>query len=354
MMKLPKTLLSLAAGSVLLASSAFAEATDPVGYTTEDIPTGADLKVAVPLTQAPSFVGAVETVASGTVNVAGTMPDVTTAAHFVWVTSGALEGKWYQVTGQTASSVTVAEDLAADGLVATDSFRVLPFWTLDTLFPAGGDIPQSSDVFNPVAQILLNDINALGINPSAGASYLYHDGAQGPAGWYDADDLGAGLQGDVIVSPASYITIRNQSGGAAAVTFVGSVPVAPVANNVLSRSAGSQDSQVPNPFPAGVTLSSSGLVDGTAGAIRPSSDVFNPLDQLLVFPSTPTGLNPATAVSYLFHDGTQGPAGWYDADNLGAGLQDGEKIPAAAALLVRRQTGADQVISWVAPLPYTL
>ena len=71
------------------------------------------------------------------------------------VTSGTLAGNWYEVTAAANNSITVAEDLAAAGLAAADTFQVTPFWTLDTLFPSGGGVPASADVFSGNAFIYL-------------------------------------------------------------------------------------------------------------------------------------------------------------------------------------------------------
>ena len=355
MINTSQKLIALLSGAALLSVSSLAAqtaTTAPVGYVSVDVNANADLKRGVPFSQAASFAAAADSVLAGTVTVQSTVPDLTTESHFLSVTSGTLIGKWYEVTGSTASSVTVAEDLQAAGLAASDTFTVVPFWTLDGLFPNGGDIPQSSDVFSPVAFILVNDVTQLGTNLAAGSLYFYHDGTQGPAGWYDNDNLGAGVVGSSVLTPASYITIRNGTGSPITVTMSGTVPEQTVTNEIVSRSAGPQDSQVLNPFPAGITLAGSNLFED--GVIRGSSDVFAPVDLLLIFEGTPTGINPAASKVVFYHDGTQGPAGWYDNDNLGGGTIDAFELPLASALIVRRAVGTDELISWSPTIPYSL
>ena len=82
--------------------------------------------------------------------------------------------------------------------------------------------------------------------------------------------------------------------------------------------------------------------------------MFAPVDLLLIFEGTPTGINPAASKVVFYHDGTQGPAGWYDNDNLGGGTIDAFELPLASALIVRRAVGTDELISWSPTIPYSL
>jgi uncharacterized protein (TIGR02597 family) len=261
-------------------------------------------------------------------------------------------GSWYEVTSSDSSSITVPDDLEAAGLLASNSFQVVPFWTLDTVFPSGGDVPPSSDVFNPVAFILLNDVTQTGIDFAPSKAFIYHDGTQGPAGWYDVDDLGSGVVGDTVFSPETYITIRNGTNQLINVTFSGTVPDFSITNEILSRSAGFQDNRIANPFPAEVSLINSRLFED--GVLRASSDVFAPLDILLVFEGTPTGIDSTPNKAVIYHDGTQGPAGWYDIDDLAAGTIGSYSLPVGGALIVRRAAGSDEVISWTPTIPYAI
>lgn len=344
---------ALAAISTLNAGAPVPVATDPVGYVSFPLGANSDLKVGLPMQSSKSFSGAVSSVLVGAVTVGGTVPDLTTEPHFLLVTSdNGLQGNWYTITGATGSEITVAEDLQTAGLTAADTVCAVKFWTLDTLFPSGGAIPQSSNVFSPVAQVLLNDVNATGINLTPAAAYLYHDGAQGPAGWYDAGNPAGGPVGGTVINPETFLVIRNNTATAPSIVMSGAVPTSPVATSVLSRSAGAQDSLIFNPYPNGITLGASGLETSTA--VRASTNVFAPLDQVLLYDPNSTGLNNTPVATYLYHSGEQGPAGWYDAGNPAAGPQDSTEIPAGAAVLIRRAVGSDELITWIPALPYTL
>ena len=344
------------AGLLILCLNLFAQEniSGSVGYFTVEVNAGADRRMGIPFAKPTTHVGKVETIAVDTILVASSssVPDVVTDAHYIMFTSGTLLGKWYQVVAYSNSSLTVSEDLQAAGLTAGDSFKVAPFWTLDTLFPDGGSIPQSSDVFTPEAFVLLNDPTQVGTNLAANRVYFYHDGSQGPAGWYDNDNLGGGLAGSTPVPPGAYLTVRNGTEAPIAVAGYGYVPTDAVASEILSRSDGSQDNQVANPYPAGMTLRASRLFED--GVIRGSPDVFAPVDFLLIYEGIPSGFNPAASKVVFYYTGSLGPNGWYDNDNLGGGLIDDYEIEPGAALIIRKQSGEDVLVSWSPPVPASL
>ena len=358
MMNTSQKLIALLSGAALLSVSSLAAqtaTTAPVGYVSFTLPENSDLKVGLPMQSGKSFSGAVSSVTAGSVTVGTTVPDLTTDVHFLLVTSdNGLLGHWYTITGATGSTISVAEDLAAAGLTSADTVCAVKFWTLDTLFPNGGAIPQSPDPFSPVAQVLLNDVNSVGVNLTPTAAYAYYDGlAGGDAGWLDAADPGAGYKGSTLINPETFLIIRNGSGPSADIVMSGGVPTEPIASSVLSRSAGAQDSLVFNPFPSAISLGNSELI--SSGAVRQSPDPFSPVDVLLLFDENSTGLNNTPVASYVYYDGVAGgDAGWLDAADPGAGYKDANTIPAGAPMLIRRTAGADELITWVPALPYSL
>ena len=94
--------------------------TTPVGYVTITVNANSDTKVGVSMQQASVYSSGVTSVATGTITVPGTVPDVTTNPHYVLVTtpSGSLEGNWYEVTSYTSTTITVAENLQTAGLTS--------------------------------------------------------------------------------------------------------------------------------------------------------------------------------------------------------------------------------------------
>ena len=354
-MKTPsKTISLLATAALFTLSSLSAVETDPVGYVTFAAANNSDLLVGVPLTQSPVFTGVVDSVTTGEVTFAATVPDLSTSTYFLLITTDAdpLEGQWFTVTDSGASSIIVAEDLAGLGVVANDTISIYPYWTLDTLFPSGGGVPASSNVLSPSAVIITNDVTGSGVNLPIGPTYLYHSGEQLAAGWYDANNLGGGSAGNTVLTPETYMTLRNNSGTTATIIISGAVPTGPIANNIISSSSDRQDNQVLNPFPSSFTLANSNLV--TSGAFSTSSNVLTPSDRLFVYSTTSSSIRPAPDKTFIYHSGEQLAAGWYDENNLGGGLQDGFEIPAGSALVIRRSQGSDATVAWSPTLPYSL
>ena len=343
-------LLSCAAFSACFAivSQAQSVSSTPVGYVTYTVNANSDLKLGIPMEQASSYTGSVSSVTAGTIDAGSAVGDLTTDAHYVKVTSGTLAGNWYEVTAAADNSITVAEDLAAAGLAAADTFQVTPFWTLDTLFPSGGGVPASADVFSGNAFIFTYNPADIGINLSTASGYLYHSGEQGPAGWYDSNTISPA--GSTALSPDVYIQVRNLTSNSADLVIAGTVPSAVTTHTIVSSASTSNDNLVYNPYPSDITLDTSNLYE--SGAVAGSSDVFSPTDIVFVYSTNPTGLNISTTSGYMYHTGEQGPAGWYDINTISpagsTAIADGQPV------LIRKASGADATASWTPALPYSL
>lgn len=335
-------------------------ATDPVGYMSHTVNDEADLLVGVPMLREAAFSATVDSVSGDTVNFSGsTVPDVTTEAHFLLVTDGSIEGEWYEIASADDSSVTLSDkvddvDGNGNGLGEDDSVRLIPFWTLDTLFPEGGGVPQTSDIRKADAVVMLNKMasESKGINPAVAGFFLYHDGAQVEEGWHDRDNPGETV-GDEIISPESFITVRNRSGSSFEITLAGSVPVSKMANYVFSSDDVRRDNLLMNPFPVDVEVGEMNFV--SSGAIVPSSSIRNPEgDRLFVYPANTTSLNPPVIKFLFYHDGSVVEEGWHDVNEPGA-LQDDFIIEAGAALVIRKTpSSSDSIVSWAVPVPYDL
>ena len=87
-----------------------------------------------------------------------------------------------------------------------------------------------------------------------------------------------------------------------------------------------------------VTLLNSGFVE--SGLITPSPNVFSPINTVQINDGGTSldGQN-GTSTVYFYHDGSQGPAGWYDAGNPAGGLTDSTVIPADSLLFFTSATG---------------
>ena len=261
-----------------------------------------------------------------------------------------MAGQWFQVSSSSSDSIVVAEDLESLGALAGDSFRVIPFWTLSALF--GTDFPVSTDIFTPIAQVLGNDVLGVGVNKAPISNYAYHDGSSFiiGEGWFDVSNPFAGSKNDQILAPNTFITIRNQSGSQISLVLPGAVPTVALSTGIASDPSAANDNLVYNPYPADIELELSSLRD----VVDTSTDIFNPLTQVVVYESF-SGLNPSPTANYAYHDGTSGfiAAGWFNANNAFAGPQDTVTIPAGGAFIIRKGAGTPDGY-WTASLPYTL
>jgi len=321
--------------------------TVPVGYVTHSVKANSDQRIGLPMQRPSVFTGASTTVNNAIVSAAGITS--LSGANFLVVTSGTAEGKWEEISSSTTGSVTLTASIP--GFVSGNSFEIKPFWTLGTLLPSGGGIPASPDPYDPVAFVFLYNPAATGINISSSKTYFYHSGsADFAAGWYDNDNVDQ-PQNDVVLSPEVGLTIRNTTASKLSIPIVGTVPAEKMALDVVRRTSGRQDNILYNKFPADVTLGNSGLAD--SGAVLPSADVYNPGDQILMYPLGRSGYNGSASASYLYFAGDINfTAGWYDSSNPDGGLKNSVVIPAGAQLVIRKAAGTSGTVAWNPPIPY--
>lgn len=344
-----KTLSLLAVASLFVFSSLSAVETDPVGYLTFTAADAADTKFGLPMEQATVLSTSVDSVTGGTVSVTADA-SVASDSHYLQFSSGSLAGQWFQVSSSTTVTITVAEDLESLGAAASDTFRVIPFWTLSTLF--GTNFPVSTNVFAADAQILCNDVTGVGINKAPNENYAYHDGSSGfvAAGWFDVNNPFGGTVDNKKLAPNTFITVRNQSGSEYSLVLAGAVPTVELSIGVVAVAGSENDNLVYNPYPADIQLSLSSLTD----VVDVSTDVFTPTTQVVVYESF-SGLNPSPSANYAYHDGSSGfvAAGWFNVNNAFSGTQDTVTIPQGGAFIIRKGAGTESGY-WTASLPYTL
>lgn len=358
---LPYSLI-LAAAATGLAHGAATAYTTPVGYLSVTIPANSDTTVSPSLSSSPLLKAAATAIATNTVTFASTgitsgsfvnaAPDLNSKSYLL-VSSGPLAGLRFPITANTATTVTVnagATSLQAQGFLTGATFSVVPYWTLNTLFPAGLGVGVSTDPFSPSAFVLFSDQESVAVNRAPSKLYFYFGGdVDLPAGWYDNDNIDGGLQNTVAIDPSVQLTIRNSA--FSSVTVSGEVPSTPLSTVFLTSASASNDEYLASPFPVDTTLAQSGL----QSAIVASTDAFSPTDFVFVYPDTGAGVNKAPAKLYFYFAGDVDlPAGWYDNDNIDGGVVTGAVIKAGRSFGVRKSAGPAAVTRWTAPLPYAL
>ncbi len=353
--------LALAVSGLFLLSSAAERITSPaMGFVRQQSVGASDTRFGLPMHRTPIWAGQIDSVTGNEISIGQTLSDGALVSgpdtYYVLVSSGVLVGYSFTVTGNAGAIITVDpnadDDVATQGLEAEDTIKVIPFWTLGTLFPGGEGIQGSSNLIDPESTVQTFEATKTGTNHSPSKVYFYYTGSVLPVGWYDNDDLGGGLQDDVALSPEIFFLVRNVTGETEDLFLTGYVPESEVGTAVGRFAPDTkQDNLLVNPYPIALTLGSSGLV--ASGAVtRTTANLIDPVDTLHLF-AYPDGYNSAPVKTYFYYDGGLISEGWYDNDDLGGGVQDDVEIPGGAAFIVRKESGNAGTIMWIPDLPYT-
>ncbi len=257
--------------------------------------------------------------------------------YYLRFTSGALEGRWYDITGNGASSVSI--DLngeSAEGLAEGDRFVIVEYWTLDSLFPPGNQstiyVSEGNLVHEQESKILIPNAVDAGINLAAKAVYfLTEDGwKQSAPGYPDA--------GDTILLPGTPFVIRHPAGvDSTKFTAYGEVLRSTDSIWLTQSSEGSQDNTVAIFRPVDVPLKESGLDDTT---FEPSVSHDVRKDELLVFDNLEQGFNKKPSNSYYKVNDD-----WFRNDSESPATTD--TLESSGGLIIRKPKGdSDAAIIW--------
>ncbi|MBS0630911.1 MAG: TIGR02597 family protein [Verrucomicrobia bacterium] len=315
--------------------AALATPSDPVGALRLRLRGGSDTMVSLPLHR-PALIEAQLSARSGNqFTLAATVPALPSSGAYVLIMSGTLEGAVLPVSSATGSTVTLATsgyDLTA--LVtgsSGDSVAVIPYWTLDTLFPGGANIYTSPSKLSARTQVLLYDPTLAGTSQAPSLVYFYFAGnGTYAAGWYRFGDMTA-LRGGTVLPPMRPFLVRHPTGVSDTELLVsGAVPLAGYRVPVATlRAATTQDNLVALPVPVPITLAASRLRE--SGAFAASASRLSPTDQLLLYDNATAAQNKAPSATYFYFAGNGTyAAGWY---------RFGDMSQSAANLILRPGEG---------------
>lgn len=377
MKKLPITLLA----ALAMATATHAQTTvssDPVGFNTITALGNSDTRFSLPLHRASAYQGAVASVAGNVLTVQGTpgwtanqfvySAGTQSNTYYVEITSGSKAGMFYTVLGNssdsgTTNTSTLTLDLNGDttftpsSVQAGNTLKIIPYWTLGTLFPNGQGITGTGSIFGTGAatKVLVTDASAIGTNLGATQTYYFYTGASsnGP-GWRK---IGGGLstiKNDDYLLPDTHVLIRQDGGaGDTKITVAGAVPVSG-RSVVLGTYAQStdQDNYAGVDIPIPMTLAQSGLA---TSAFLPSNIFGTTGDQVLVFDDSVVGMNKGASATYYYFNGTtyNGP-GWRKIGGGFTNIFDNTAVfqPGSGVIIRKRSTGTPSSVVWNLPLPY--
>jgi|GEM_PF-1027387 len=276
---------------------------------------GSDSMVSASMHQCPEFVGSVGTVAGTTISpsvaVTWTINQFRSGgalSHYVRMTSGAQNGQYYDVLSNTASGIvldTSGMPVPAPG----DSFKVIPFWTLDTLFPPATQttfiVSGGTATFLKRSSLFLPDFVTTGINLVFAEEYIITS-----AGWQRVSAGFPAAGGDVI-RPDVPFTIRHKKpslSGVASTQYVISGEVsydAAAVNAATQTGTQQQDNAVAFQRPVDVEIQDLGFVGGSGGVgtydfeVSSGTATFQRKDRLLVFDYSTPGINKVATRQYI-------------------------------------------------------
>ncbi len=336
--------------------------TEPIGFNKITCLANSDTIVGVPLRQQGSIATRLSAAPdtngeSATLALAHTsLPVNGLDRHCLKFNGGTRDGRWYDITANSESSVTI--DLNGDnlsGVTADENVIIVEYWTLDTLFPPdqattdwaedpenpGNFIPNghaivaSPNALNRRTLVLFPDLAGQGINRAPVATHFITSGV-----WKKFGDTSIPDFGSTVIYPDQYLIIRHNPSVLYSTIFrsVGEVDINPATIMLTTRDFGRQDNFIGLPRPVGVKLSELNL-SSDVFEVSPSS--LNRKDLLLVFDNETAIRNRAPSATYY-----KLASGWRRVGD--ASSHDDTEIPPGAGFMIRKGATAGGVsIYWI-------
>jgi uncharacterized protein (TIGR02597 family) len=314
-----------ALGGLATISNAQSVATTPVGAMTVSIQPNAYTFIGPAFYRPAVYQGSVSAISGDGLTIsistsaltAGSANQVTIGSeqvpqYFVEVLDGTDIGAQIPVISNTANSITLNEN-ASTFLGAGHKFRLIPYHTLSSLFPAGGGLTGGISAAS-ADEIFI-------YSPTGGAkSYFYRtSSSQWRQGTVD-NNLRP-------ILPNQGIYIQRKQSTAVPYTLIGNVKDGTTALDIAVGY-----NLVPNPYPVPVTLEASGLYTADAATGLKSGLSAANADEITIYQ------NDGSSLTYFYRNGT----GWRN----GSTNVTNVPIPAGATVLINRKAGGVP-FSWV-------
>lgn len=338
-------LLPFLALSLALAFALRATPSDPVGALRLKFLGNSDTVVSLPLQRPALAESAVASRSGNDLTLTDAAPSLPAGGAYLLVMSGVLEGATLPITAAAGHTVTVdATGVALSSIAAADLVAIAPFWTLDTLFPAGTGVLATTNPLQRKTELLLFDDSVAGKNLSASATYFYYSGAAlvGP-GWYRVGDT-QHLAGATRLAPRGWFIVRHNAATDTFLTLAGGVQLAGWRVPLFTRAAATdQDNYVALPVPTPVSLGASGL----ATVFRATTNPLQRGDELLVFDNAVAAKNKSAAATYYFYSGTGlAGSGWYRVGDTTNKMDALALRPGEGAIVRRKSTTTPDTRDW--------
>jgi uncharacterized protein (TIGR02597 family) len=242
----------------------------------------------------------VQTTSNWTVNQFVYASGTQSNTYFLRFDSGAMEGRYFDVTANGTNSVTV--NLGTDSLatvVATDKISIVPHWTFGVVFANGNGIHPSTSTLTHKTEVLIPGLTNSGINLGVGSVYYYYSNSPTTVAWRNTASSSTNVNDDII-QPNAYLVIRHKIATNTTFTSFGDVLLTKVRIPIRTSTTVKQDNAVGLIRPLPVALTNAGLFE--SGAFVPSTSSLTHKDELLAFDNTTTNQNKGVALVYYYYN----------------------------------------------------
>lgn len=342
------------AAAVALRAQTVSSSSAPLGGSTQllvpNVPSN-DYLLTAPFQRPAAYLGSVGVVSGNQVTAAGspawTAGQWTYAAgsqpntYALRFTSGAKAGHSYTITASTATALTLEllnHDLG--GVAPGDRFKLVPYWTLGTLFPAANAGTAFTVTTGPSTYgttLALTDPHSPGLNLEPVNFFFFFNNA------WRSSTTGPGVdQSDVIV-PCDLPFRLSHPSGLRTVGFAGVVETGPQVIILATSGTAAVDNPIGTFWPLAVTLDNSGLA-GTA--VTESPGVGQRTDMLMVYSNAGGIPNRAADFHYFRYNGAWRSLGGSLTVDVGATKIFGPNL----TVVVRKgPVGTAAPVTWVTP-----
>ena len=335
----------------LAAQASWGAESSPVGACQIQLNPKVDTYVSVNFTRTPEYQGAVASLNadSGIVQL-GNNPAWASNCfaydevsqpkrYYAKFMDGALEGEWFDIRANTEDTLTLlisAEDLAK--VEVGDNLQIIPYWTLDTLFPEGGVLDKvTSGIAYDGGTIVFKYTNfndgvvehPKGVNIPASKSFYYFAKS-------NCWKSGVENAGSEIIEPNAVLKFRQQKNYSINVPFVGAVPMSATVFNVKTETD-HQDYRLAVPTTTKVKLSDLTPMLISTGIIEPSTS-RDMRDILFLYDNSKQTLNPSATDWFFFLEST---SKWYNSKQVPS---DDVEIASDATLMIRKKPQDAQTV----------
>ncbi|WP_050030933.1 TIGR02597 family protein [Verrucomicrobium sp. BvORR034] len=370
---------SLVAASIPGISMAAEVSTEPVGFNKVTALGNSDTRFSLPLHRPTVFAGAVLSVNNSVLTIQGGQTlsanqlvysaGVQSNVYYVTFTTGTRAGMYYTVVANNGSTVadasTITVDLNGDtlqgagGVVAGDKFQVVPYWSLNTVFPGQVGITKTAQIngVGALTRILFFDPNFAGVNPAASAIYYYFEGTTfGGSGWRKVGGGFTAIKNDDIILPDMYVVIRQEEVSTSLInTAVGLVPSGErkyIVGTLLPNA--DQDNVLAIDIPVPMSLAQSNLYQ--SGAFVGTSQITGSTgDKLLLFDDSLVLKNKAASKIYYYFTGdTFGGPGWRMLGGGFTSVKNNDVVfqPGSGFIIRKQATPTPTTTVWTIPAVY--